>query len=75
MYLRRGSKGPLVLALQTKLTSLGFGVGTIDGAYGPKTEAAVRAYQKSRGLSADGVVGPKTTDALRKETFAAPRSL
>jgi len=35
-----------------------------DGAYGPKTEAAVKAYQKAHDLDTDGVVGPKTWASL-----------
>src|SRR5438067_10744470 len=34
--------------------------GAIDGDFGPRTEAGVRAYQSDRGMSADGVVGDRT---------------
>ena len=50
--------------MQTLLSTLGFYEGAIDGLFGPKTEAAVRAYQRHAGLSVDGVVGPKTHAAL-----------
>lgn len=56
--LRRGMTGADVKALQTKL-----GV-TADGAFGPKTEAAVIAYQKLHHLDPDGAVGPMTRAAL-----------
>jgi N-acetyl-anhydromuramyl-L-alanine amidase AmpD len=60
--LRRGSTGTLVEEIQAKLkvnTAAG-GKGT----FGPKTEAAVRAFQRERGLVPDGIVGPKTWAAL-----------
>ncbi|MBZ4420138.1 peptidoglycan-binding protein [Myxococcus sp. RHSTA-1-4] len=62
--LRLGAKGEPVRALQQRLNVLGFNSGTADGSFGPKTEAAVKAFQQSRGLAADGVVGPKTWDKL-----------
>ena len=40
--------------LQERLTELGFDTGGTDGVLGPKTEAAIRAYQASRGLAATG---------------------
>ncbi|WNG41343.1 peptidase [Archangium violaceum] len=62
--LRQGARGEPVRALQNRLNALGFNAGTADGDFGPKTLAAVKAFQKSRGLTADGVVGPKTWDKL-----------
>ena len=50
--------------LQEKLRSLGFSPGRIDGDFGPGTEAAVIAFQRSEGLLADGIVGPVTLEAL-----------
>jgi len=54
MLLKTGSKGDDVKKLQEKL-----GVDT-TGTFGPKTEAAVKAWQKSNGLTDDGVVGSIT---------------
>ena len=64
--LRIGSKGAAVRELQTLLNKFGFSVGTVDGIFGPKTESAVKKYQKARGLGVDSIVGPKTWAALRK---------
>lgn len=62
--LRKGSKNSSdVRTLQTYLTAAGFPC-AVDGAFGPKTEQAVRAFQRARGLGVDGVVGPKTWAAL-----------
>jgi N-acetylmuramoyl-L-alanine amidase/Putative peptidoglycan binding domain len=60
--LRRGATGPLVALIQSKLsvdTSTGG-----NGTFGPKTEAAVRAFQRKEMLVPDGIVGPKTWAAL-----------
>ncbi len=57
--------GPAVEQIQIALTDHGFPVDA-DGYYGPDTEAAVIAFQQSRGLEADGVVGPDTIAALNE---------
>lgn len=66
--LKVGSSGTDVVLLQKKLAERGFPPGASDGAlFGPGTEAAVIAFQKSEGLLADGIVGPKTAAALGLE--------
>ncbi|QSQ25319.1 peptidoglycan-binding protein [Pyxidicoccus parkwayensis] len=70
--LKPGAKGEPVRALQNRLNALGFNAGAADGSFGPKTEAAVKAFQKSRGLTADGVVGPKTWDKLGIKVSGTP---
>jgi peptidoglycan L-alanyl-D-glutamate endopeptidase CwlK len=62
--LRLSSSGPDVSALQQALLAAGFSPGAIDGSFGPGTQAAVIAFQKSNGLAADGIVGPNTATAL-----------
>jgi hypothetical protein len=59
-----GARGERVRALQRRLDSLGFKVGQVDGSFGMKTLNAVKAFQRSRGLVADGVVGPQTWKKL-----------
>ena len=63
--LRRGSNGDRVKELQTLLGL------RVDGSFGPRTEAAVRAVQRSLDMVADGIVGPKTWAALDKADKAA----
>lgn len=62
--LKLGSTGTDVADLQELLAHLGFDVGPIDGVFGPATEVAVGAFQRSRGSEADGVVGAQTRAAL-----------
>lgn len=69
--LQRGSSGPDVLTLQSTLKQLGFDPNGVDGTFGPGTEAAVIAFQKSKGLTADGKVGPNTMAALQASAAVA----
>ena len=55
-----GSRGEEVRQIQTKLKSLGFYSGAIDGVYGNGTKKAVTQFQKSCGITADGIAGPTT---------------
>lgn len=66
-----GSRGTEVTQLQTMLKQLGFYSSTIDGKYGRGTESAVKAYQQSRGLTADGKAGLQTRARLEAETGAS----
>ena len=58
--LQEGAVGPEVKQLQERLQQQGFNLGSIDGVFGAGTKAAVIAFQKSKGLYADGIVGDKT---------------
>ncbi len=73
-FLSLGSSGSAVTALQTRLTSLGYWVGTTDGVFGDSTQQAVYALQKAAGIERDGIVGPVTEAALKKGVVPHPKS-
>jgi N-acetylmuramoyl-L-alanine amidase len=58
--------GDDVAALQERLANMGFDVGRPDGIFGPRTEAALRDFQRNRGLEPDGRCGPLTLRELKK---------
>ncbi len=62
--LRQGSKGGEVKEVQRRLKLWGYYNGSVDGVFGAGTKAAVVAFQKKNGLTADGVVGKATYKAL-----------
>jgi peptidoglycan hydrolase-like protein with peptidoglycan-binding domain len=62
--LRKGSTGAAVKALQTKLKEKGFFTGSINGTYGTDTVEAVKAFQKTVNLTADGIAGSSTQHSL-----------
>ena len=55
----------VVYEMQTKLSQMGYDVGTPDGITGKKTEAAVRMFQQSNGLQTNGQLNPATIQAIR----------
>jgi N-acetylmuramoyl-L-alanine amidase len=69
--LSTGSKGPEVTELQKRLSQLGYVVGPIDGNFGPKTQAAVRLFQKEHGLKVDGIAGTQTINEVKRLTGAS----
>ena len=69
--LKKGSSGPDVLTLQSSLKQLGFDPHGVDGVFGPSTEAAVIAFQQSKGLTPDGIAGPSTMAALQANAAVA----
>jgi len=66
MLLKRGSSGHQVVELQEGLEALGYELGTCDGAFGPATEKAVKAFQACQGLKVDGLVGNGTIGKLNE---------
>jgi peptidoglycan hydrolase-like protein with peptidoglycan-binding domain len=69
--IKRGMVGWDVSVLQFRLVRRGMSVRGIDGVFGPNTLVAVRRFQNSRGLAADGLVGPATRKALRSKPRAS----
>ncbi|WP_436944648.1 protein kinase domain-containing protein [Streptomyces sp. SudanB25_2051] len=67
---RYGDKNVRVTQVQCMLTKRGYGVGEagVDGDFGTATKDAVLAFQRAKGLEADGIVGPRTWAALRSTT-------
>ena len=60
---RRGDVSGAVLSIQILLINkwaVSCGIDGADGDFGPNTESAVKAFQRFKGLDADGVVGPLT---------------
>lgn len=55
---------------QTDLNAVGCWAGPVDGALGPQTEAAIRAFQTAKGLEVDGLLGPITEGALQEAVAA-----
>ena len=61
---RRGSSGSEVRQIQEKLKRWGYYSGSVDGIYGSGTEKAVKKFQKANGLTADGIAGKATLNAM-----------
>jgi peptidoglycan hydrolase-like protein with peptidoglycan-binding domain len=72
----KGAAEQFTKILQQGLADLGYYEGEVDGAYGPMTADAVKAFQTDFGLNVDGVAGPETVNALHGalEAAAAPAS-
>ncbi len=72
--IRRGSISTYVLIAQDGLNTLGFSTGGLDGIFGSRTEQAVRNYQRSRGLPADGIIGCNTWRSLQEDVVGIGRT-
>jgi len=67
----RSAPDPMVQAVQLRLNELGYAVGTADGLFGGETRAAIQAFQRNRGLAADGVANAAL---LRQLEVAVPQN-
>lgn len=70
-HLRQGQRGESVRYAQGLLSDAGFGPLEADGKLGPKTDAALRAYQKAHGLEVDGKLGKDTLRSLHAGNAAS----
>lgn len=70
-----GADGPEVAAIQQRLQIHGFSIGTIDGAYGSRTTAAVSEFQRAKGLDSDGIVDKETWTALAADPVSASKTV
>ena len=61
---KNGSRGEEVKKIQTKLKNWGYYAGSVDGVYGWQTENAVKNFQRKNGLTADGIAGTQTLNAM-----------
>lgn len=73
--LKKGMTGEDVKYLQSSLNSVGNYNIAVNGSFDSNTDAAVKAFQKSAGLKADGIVGNKTTSALDKKMQSNSKSV
>lgn len=55
-----GSEGDQVEALQSRFDRWGYTI-AVDGEFGPQTDSVVRSWQRSNGITVDGIVGPETS--------------
>ena len=72
--IRSGDRGNRVRTLQQALVTLGFLGGKPDGVFGSKTKSAVKSFQRSNKLTADGIAGKRTLSAIQSALSAGPSS-
>ena len=68
---QQGSQGETVRQIQTKLKRWGYYDGEVDGIYGSATTEAVKYFQRRNGLTADGIAGNATLQAIGISTGAS----
>ncbi len=71
-FVKTGQEGASVREAQGLLAAHGHRV-AVDGDFGPQTRAAVVAFQQSRGITADGIIGPETMRELRTPSGGVDR--
>jgi len=75
LYHRRPMlRGDDVSELQSRLNSLGFDAGNVDGVFGPDSRHAVNDFQHNRGMAEDGIAGPSTVAELRVVARVVPET-
>lgn len=72
--IKKGNRGDAVKKAQELLNAKGFDCGAADGIFGSKTQKAVKSFQKSKGLKADGIIGKNTWAALQAQPMAEPKT-
>lgn len=72
---KQGSKGVYVLVAQDGLNTLGYTTGGLDGIFGKATRNAVILYQRSRGLSVDGIVGCNTWRSIQENVIGIRKNI
>ncbi|OKH28313.1 hypothetical protein NIES2101_43650 [Calothrix sp. HK-06] len=72
--LKLGAQGDDVKHLQQDLNLLKYGLLTVDGDFGTKTETAVKHFQSNNKLTVDGIVGAQTWQALHEQAASARRA-
>lgn len=74
VFMRRPMiRGEDVSELQSRLNSLGFDAGKVDGIFGPDTERAVTEFQQNRNLAEDGRVGPEVVTEIELVSRGDPK--
>lgn len=73
-YSAMGSRGSEVRNIQQRLKDWGYYKGSVDGIYGTATRAAVIAFQKKHGITADGICGKKTLELIGLPTGSSNTS-
>lgn len=67
------SEAKRITLVQKRLSELGYEAGPIDGILGPRTRAAIKAFQRAKGLGQDGKPSRKLLKAVRKNSWKKAR--